>query len=284
MRSPFVSLLKAIAALLFLNPAVAFPHDNPIHVVDTITERIQKSHATPRLLIARAYEYRSLGEWRYALADYRAALELDPLSTSALTGLAETLLDSGAPAEAEQAAELALALQTSAETRAPFHALKARSFEKRERWEKALEQWTHALASSRPEIDWFIGQSSCLARLGRAEERVDALTDARKRNPSVVLDQLWIEALVEAGELDTASQEIEPRLQKSRWKSAWLLLRADVRQQQGLAHDAREDARTALAEIQTRLHPQRPDPHLVQEAAKAHTFLDDPEAARHRSP
>jgi tetratricopeptide (TPR) repeat protein len=242
-------------------------------MIATLSERIAAGGADARLLTTRAYEHQALGNRTAALADFKAALALEPRLGAALSGAAEALLLEGAWTEARTLARRGLALDEDPQRRAPYHALLARIAAEQQRWTEALDSWRAALLSPQPEIDWFLGESHALATLGRPAEQIAALALAMQRNPSVVLRRAWIRALVESGDLDAASREIEYELARSRWRGSWLLLRARIHGLR-LQHQAqRADAAAALAEIERRLHPQRPDPQLVEEANHARRLL-----------
>jgi tetratricopeptide (TPR) repeat protein len=251
-------------------------------VIHAITHRIDTKGPTARLLAARAFEYEYLGQWELAIADFDAALALEPRYVAALSGLAQSLLRAGQLERAEVVAGQGLAVETAPEKRAPYHAVIAQVHARSERWEAALAAWRESLSATLPEVDWFLGEAEALARLGRYSERADALGRAKERNPSVVLHRTWIWALVDGGRLEEAMPEIEQSLARAHWKSTWLLLRARVHALRG-EHDARRaDAQAALDEINVRWgwdHPDR-DPYLFAYAGLACALLDDTAKAR----
>jgi tetratricopeptide (TPR) repeat protein len=270
-------IIAASAALLMSMPA--YGHDSPASVIEALSERIECQGATARLLISRAYEHQSLGNWNAVAADFSAALELEPRSRTALSGCAEAFLQLDALPQAESMVLRGLALDEDPSGKSPFYALLARVFARQESWLDALNAWRGALQSPQPEIDWFLGEEECLNRLGRHLDRVEALAQAMNRNPSVVLHRAWIRALVDAGELETASLEIESGMAQSRWQSYWLLLRAKIHGLNQGYIEQQADAANALTEIQSRLNLERPDPYLVVESARALAFMGEREQA-----
>jgi hypothetical protein len=96
-----------------------------------------------------------------------------------------------------------------------------------------------------------------------------------------VLHQAWIQALLDVGDFDTALPEIESGIADSRWKSSWLLMRARIYQAQNQKTACAADAKAAWEEIQSRLSSNRPDPHLLIEAAQALAFLNKSNEAEH---
>lgn len=257
-------------------------HDAPGDVVHALTHRIETNGPTARLLAARAFEYQYLAQWDAAIADFEAALALQPRYGAALNGLAQTLLRQGHLERAESAARQGLALEPSPDKQAPYHAIIARAHARAERWEPALAAWRAALQSPRPDVDWYLGEAECLARLGQYAARADALERAKAKNPSVVLHRAWILALVEADRFDVARPEIEAGLARANWKSTWLLLRARLHARQGNRAAQEADARAALEEINLRWsweHPDR-DPYLFAYAGLAFGLMGQADEAR----
>ncbi len=257
---------------------IVFPargHKSPDHVVEVLSERMEADGASERLLTDRAYEQHSLGNWQAAVADFRAAIELEPRSRSAIIGCAEALLHTDVWPQAESMAQRGLALDENPASQATFHALRARVFSRQHRWPDALEAWRSSLRSPHPEIDWFLGEEECLAWLGRHLERVEALAQAMTRNPSIVLRRAWIRALVDAGELEVAFREIERGMTKARWKSSWLLLRARIHGENQRFAEQQVDAMAAWLELRNRLRSALSDPYLVKDAAWALGYLGE---------
>jgi tetratricopeptide (TPR) repeat protein len=226
------------------------------------------------LLIDRAYEYEALGNSRKAVHDFEAALIINPGSWAAISGCAEAYLRIEAWDKAELLARKGISVLNNNSEKAPFFAVLAKSLAAQQYWKEALDAWRGALRSPRPQIDWFLGESESLAQLGRLQERVDALVKAKERNPSVVLHRSWIFAMVDAGQYDQASEEIERQISRSRWKSSWLLLRARIHEAYGRDAAKAVDAKAALEDIKSRLHSDQPDPLLLKQEAEALVLLN----------
>ena len=268
----------AIAITAVLVGAAAFAHDGPDDRIHDLTHKIEDEGATPKLLSARAYEYRSLGQYDEAIADYEAAITASPNYAPALHGLAQTLLRAERLNDAEVAAHAILAKLDSDHDTASAHALHARIEQRRENYDKALTHWRKALALG-GEIDWYLGEAACLRAMKRFEDAAKALESAREKNPSAAIYRAWIAALIDAEREDMALTEIEDRLENARWKSTWLIFRARALGAKGNIESARVDARRALKEINTRLDPDRPDGFLLADAAAAYAILGDDIAA-----
>lgn len=260
-------------AFLFVFPA--WGHRSPDRVVEALRERIKADGASLRLLTDWAYEHQSLGNWQAAVTAFRAAIELEPRSRFAILGCAKALLHTDAWPQADEMAQRGLALDENAASQAPFHALRARVFSRQHRWLDALEAWRGSLRSLHPEIDWFLGETECLARLTRHPERVEALARAMTRNPSIVLRRAWIRALVDAGEFEVAFREIDRGMTKARWKSSWLLLRAQIHGENQRFEEQKVDAMAAWLELRNRVRSALSDPYLVKDAAWALGYLGE---------
>ena len=272
--------VRSIAiGLMTLAASSAVAHDSPGDVIHALSHRITLEGPTARLLAARAFEYQSLGQWDAAITDFNGALTLQPRFGAAVQGLAVVQLRAGDLRAAESAARRAIALYEDSVRRAPGEALLAEVLVAQSRWPEALEAWRGALKSPNPEVDWYLGEAECLGRLKRFAEQTDSLSAARLRNPSVVLHRAWIRALVDSGQFDSALREIEAGLAETRWQSSWLLLRARVHGGKGDIAHQHEDALGALAELQARLNPDRPDQWLLAECGIALALAGQPEAA-----
>ena len=265
--------IAASTVFLFVFPARG--HRSPNQVAEALSERIEADGASVRLLTNRAYEHQSLGNWPAAVADFRAAIELEPRSRFSILGCAEALLHTDDWPQADAMAQRGLALDENAASLAPFHALRARVFYRQHRWLDALEAWRGALRSPHPEIDWFLGEAECLARLARHPERVEAIAQAMTRNPSIVLRRAWIRALVDAGEFEVAFREIDRGMSKARWKSSWLLLRARIHGENQRVAEQKVDAMAAWLELRNRVRSALSDPYLVKDAAWALGYLGE---------
>ncbi len=248
-------------------------HDSPSHRIDALTDRIDEDGPRAELLIERGFEFNALGDWSSAAVDFEAALILSPSSWAALMGCAEAYSRLGRWEEVITLAHSGIAYQETPARQAPFYALLARSRMEKKQWKQASEAWKRAMDSSNPEIDWYLGQSETLYQLQEYNQQVQALAEARERNPSVVLYRAWLEALVNSGRWEQAMAEVNRELSKARWKSSWLLLRARIHRVMERKEDQINDAKAALNEIQSRLHPDRPDPQLVREQNQALTLL-----------
>lgn len=256
-----------------------FAHDDPANVIHQLTHRIEVEGASARLLTARAFEFRSIGDDEAAIGDFVAALRDNPKYTPAIHGLAKAQLAQGDFDTAEHVAQTALDLASSPAETAQAHALIARVHEGREDVRAALAEWRRALAFEKPEVDWFLAEAEALRALNRVDEAADALGRARERNKSAAIHRAWIHAALDAGKYEDAEPAIANGLASARWKSSWLLMRAQLHTASGNHEAAQADATAARAEIAARLNPQRPDAYLLADLAVALTILGDHDTA-----
>ncbi len=248
-------------------------HDSPSHRIDALSARLEEEGPRLNLLIDRGFEYIAVGNWLSATVDFEAALAIAPNSRAALFGCAEAYSRLGRWEDVAKLARTGLSYLNTPSTKAPFYAMLARSLIENKQWDQAAGAWDKAMESSNPEIDWYLGQAEALYQLKEYNRQVEALGEARARNPSVVLYRAWLEALINSGRWEQALAEVNRELPNARWKSSWLLLRARIYQAMEMRDALISDAQAALDEIQSRLHPDRPDPQLVKERDQALTLL-----------
>jgi len=261
--------------LAFAVSPAAQAHHSPSEVVESLTHRIESGSPTAALLTRRGDEYRALADNQSAAADYHSALKLQPDYLPALHGLAHACFNQRRFSETIQVSQQGLAASSSPDQSGPFHALLARTYEQQEKWKTALAEWKSSLAAARPNINWYLGEARVLTKLNRHDDARLSLAAAIKRNPSTVLRRTWIKTLIACGQTNEAAQHIEAGLARSRWKSSWLLLRAQLELSQGLANEARLDAARALREIDSRLQPTRANPWLTADRQQALAILTD---------
>jgi len=265
-----------IAWLVSLTLAVSQParaHHSPSQVIEALTERLESGKPTATLFTRRGDEYRAIAMPQSAAADYQSALKLQPAYLPALHGLAHARFRQQRFDEAIQVSRQGIAASSNADEAGSFHSLLARTYEQEALWQKSLVEWNHSLAASHPNIDWYLGVSRTLTALNRPDEARLSLEVAINRNPSIVLRRAWIKTLIDCGLASEASKHIEAGLARSRWKSSWLLLRAQLELSQGQDTAAKRDAERTLQEIKTRWNPASANPFLVANRDQALAIL-----------
>ena len=279
MRSAgLLSTLLISLSLAFSPPASA--HHSPSEVIEAITQRIAKGERTASVFVQRGDEHRAVGNLGAALVDYQSALHLQAGYYSALYGMAQAHLSQSHWVKAQAVAKRGLVLARNENEAAPFHVISAHIHEQNHCWEMALTAWQHSLASSRPKVDWFLGESRSLKRLKRIDDALQALETAMQKNPSTVLRRAWIEMLIHGDKIHEAEKQISAGLARARWKSSWLLLRARLHLAQKNSEAAQQDARTALSEISRRQSPGSVNPFLAADRGLALLILGREEEAK----
>jgi tetratricopeptide (TPR) repeat protein len=255
-------------------------HESPEHVIEDLTAAIARRGPSAKLYYRRASEYRVLGRLESAAADLQSALRLDAEDVTIRAELSRVRLAQGQAAQARAEIERALAGAENARRRA--HCLMVRSaiHAAEKDWEAALVDCREACRIPEREIDWVLERSRLQAHLGRHGERIDDLAAALRVAPGAVVQIEWVEALIDAGRWDEALPEIDRELADSRWQSSWLLRRARVHLGQGRDEAAAQDLWAAVAEIDARFNPQRPDVTLLADRGLARALLQDRQGAK----
>jgi tetratricopeptide (TPR) repeat protein len=252
-------MLRVVLALS-VAPAAATGHDSPEHAVERLTAALESQAPSAQLLAARADELRALGRLAEAIADYEAALVVEPDNVHAALGLARSLIATGQHERAAEFAGVAAARATDKSSAALLAAARAEALECGDHHHDALAAWRAAVASPSPQVDWLLSHADAEGRVHGPLARYEALAAARHRNPSVVLVRAMLEAAVDANKPDEALPEIEANLAAARWKSIWRCLRAKALHASGDPPAAEDELRQALAEVEDRLvaHPRNP--------------------------
>jgi len=89
-----------------------------------------------------------------------------------------------------------------------------------------------------------------------------------------------VEALIRAGHHQKALHEIEPQLAASRWRSSWLLRRAQAFHGMKDEARARADLQKTITKIKQHLHPEKPDLTLLADRGLARAWLGETHLAR----
>jgi tetratricopeptide (TPR) repeat protein len=262
-------------ALVLAHLSPAQGHESPEHEVEALTLRMTKAGKTASLLLRRAVEYKALGELDKAVSDLAEAIKLEPKVPALYVELSRVEFAQGKLGEACENATRSLVLMDDAGDRGPVFLLRARIEAARGRAAQALADCE--LADRKDDLDWYLARSQIQAALGQFDARVTGVKQGFQRNGSIVLEIEWIEAMIDAGQYRPALERIEQHLNQLRWRSSWLLRRA--RALKGLNGDFKADAQAALAELNERIKPERPDSMLLLDRATARALLGNYAAA-----
>lgn len=254
-------------------------HDGPEHVIEDLTRLMERDGRSASDLYRRACEYRLLGRLETAAEDLRAAIAMDADYFPAHLELGRVQWLENRLGPALKTARRAERFADSAVEKGRAQMLQCEILSASGRTEEAVRACGAACRAAPGEVDWRLRHSRLLGQLERHEERLAMLESAIEANPSVVLTIERVEARLDAGLGPQALEEIERELDGSRWRSSWLIRRARVYRQLNEHAAARRDLRTAVAEIERRLHPERPDASLLLDRAHASVLLGDLEAA-----
>ena len=262
--------LGVFLVALICGPAVP-AHEGPEHEIETLTAFMARRGPTPLLLLNRAGEFETLGQFNRAIADLQAALKLDAKFSSALIELSRIHLGQGQTAAALVEVNRALELVPIKSVRASLHILRAEIRVAQGRDELALADCERAFQGQPGQIEWFLLRSQIQARLGQLDACAAGLKAGFEQTQSAVLETQWIEALIDAGRSREALALIEPQLAESRLKSSWLLRRA--RAHRALGEECEIDLHGVLEELNRRINPRAPDLTLLADRGLAFALL-----------
>lgn len=237
-------------------------------------------------LCARAERWMSLRQTDLAIVSYRDAAELYPDAFAARFGLAKALWAKGRSEEA--LVEVAQAERTA---RHPHDRAAAFMMEATIRLDKgeleAAEQAVETAFAVAPEpldLPWYLKRVYIQRRLGHFDACLQGLEEGRIRTGSPILKALWVDALIDAGEVERALKEIDLHLRQEEVevRSGWRLRKARALLAKGRRRAAEEELHLALTELETRIQPEAeyPDIALYLERGSALALLGREEEAR----
>jgi len=263
-KSGFFLHPALVAAVVW--PALAEAHPDTWHTIELLSTQIATGDRRAPLFYARGTEYRTLEKWAEAEQDFRECLAQDTGFFPARKDLAMVMLSAGRPGEAAVAAHEAVAAGAGrpAASLAPAWANVARVERARERWAEVLAATDEALRlAPRGEVDWFLLREEAFRAQGRLADAVADLARGERLLRSSLLRSAWLDALLEAGRASETLAPIEAALAETRHQAPWLIRRARARARQGDMAAAQADWTAALAELESRLVPEDPDPTLL---------------------
>ena len=270
--------LGMACGMLWLAPYAASGHDSPEHVVQALTARMAREGETAELLRRRASEYRSLRRTEAAASDLLRALEIAPNRTDIQIEQIRVQLQGHDPEAARSSAARAME-QASEEYQSTLLALRGEAYAALGQADLALADFDAACRQRSDDVDLFLQRAELLAKLGRHSERLAGLESGYRDTSSIVLHIERIDTLIELGRLKEALEFVETELADCRWRSSWLIRRAQIHLGQQKPDDAETDLQAAIDEINERLNHERPDPMLLADRAIAESLLGRAEDA-----
>ncbi len=272
-------LLSSIIVLA-LTLSQGFAHESPSHTLEELNKHISEK-PTPELLFQRALTHKALGKFDLAHKDLATATQAKPKIFAWQLERCRLELTSKRPDKALQIANAALKLAKDCPERAEIHILRAQAYQETGKHKPALHAYQLAFKElPAGKIEWFIFRSESQRQLGQHDERVRGLRAGLKQFPDSILKPQLVEALIDGGKHIEALAHIHSELPTLRFKSAWLIKRAQAKIGQKQTAEAQKDLHTALDEINGRLNPAKPDPLLLADKAQICILLGDNNAAR----
>lgn len=261
---------RSILLIFCLTTLVVGAHESPEHSIKHLTEHIQIERSAGNLY-QRAIAYRATGQMEKAATDLREAINLDPENLDYHLELCRVLLAQQKLSRALNYANRALKIAHTPPQRAVCHIMRAEAYHRSGRAKPALQSCQLAFKEvPKGEIEWFILRSETQLTLGHLEQRITDLKIGHLLHHSAVLKSHWIDALIDAGEFQTALPLVESELSERRLKSSWLIKRARILQGLERPDEAASDLAQAQSEIKARLNPARPDIFLLADQTRIH--------------
>ncbi len=228
-------------------------HEDILLRIGELDQAIEHDETSPALLVSRAALYLAHKDWNRSLADYRAAIAVDPDLAAAHLGMAQCYLGKGK-------VELGLAeVGTYLKVSGDDH----QGLLTRARLRVAQGQLSAASADYRSALAELPGKEHCVEIYfewashlsARGTERyADALQvldgAAESLGQNVALQELAIRIEISSGNPEGALTRIDSLLDGSlKGSPGWILRRAEILQASGKTEEALEAYRQTLASI-----------------------------------
>ena len=251
-----------------------YAHEDPHDVIHELTHQIKKGENLEDLYMKRALEHRSLGHLKSAKNDLLKVTKLNPKQFYAWLKLAEIEQDVAAALEYIKQADLVV---TSPENKALVNISYAEHYYKlgSEKAEMlALKHCNVALSHREDKFndtELVLFKAHILHCLGQFKERASFLTEASKKNGSIVIRNKQIDGLIDSGSIDEVTPIIKAEIESSRFTSSWKirLAKCMIASDQDLTKILNE----AIVEINQRFNPAKPDTTLLLDRAVANALL-----------
>jgi tetratricopeptide (TPR) repeat protein len=270
----------AMVVWLLLAAGVA-GHHGPEEVIAELSAKLATRPDDLALLSRRATEYRALGMHSKAEADLRRVLARQPGSVAETESLARVLWAQGRAESALVMVQRAAGLAKPGRERAACLILEAGWQLERNRIDKAHAACREAFREDPVGmVDWYLLRGRVEEQRGTSRERVAGLKAGYEVLGSVVLRNAWVDASIDAGMFAAVTPVIESELGRARLKSSWLIRRGRVRLGTHAKEEGRSDLRAAIAELDRRIHPARPDAKLLVDRGWAKLWIGEAAAAR----
>lgn len=229
--------------------------------VEKLTAQI-KANPTAELYYQRAIEFRALRENTHTEEDLRASLKLAAYPPS-LEALAKLLSQQD---KHDESLKLAHELIRIAPT--PHHQLVLADLAfTAGKNELALET---IIKGPPGEDDTHLLHAHLLFLKLETTEAASVLKKAHQASQSIVLRNAWLDASITTGQGQKILPILNEEIATSRFTASHRIRRASINPE-----TAQTDLQTALAEINSRLNPRRPDLTLINDRRKAYLLLGE---------
>ncbi len=280
-----MKILRTIFGAVLLLGALALPpftsaHDGPEHDIEELTERMKEEGESADLLLQRAIEYSVIRKNAEALKDLERALHYEPESAPILRELSRAYLASAKTNEASDTIKRAIKHAEPGAELGSAYMVQCEIRRARKDYARALEAANLAIEEHADSVEWYLARSALEQELGMKKERIKGLEDGMKHTGSGLLENEWLDALIDGGKGDLAMAKIQSELEDARIKSTWLLRRAKVRLASGKKESAKADLEAALKELDTRLGRGAPDPLVLMDRGQVYELLGKKEEAK----
>ncbi|MFT5904874.1 MAG: tetratricopeptide (TPR) repeat protein [Cryomorphaceae bacterium] len=270
-------MVKLAFISFYLSCSLLPAHEDPNDVLHVLSHKLEHAKIAdkPELYFQRAIEYRASGQKEKAKADLLRYTELEPTDHLGWLELGRV--------EAEAKNRLiyltkSLDLANSDEAKSMSYYELAAHFYGTQNYQMALKKCESAIRlDKQKKLTPMLLKSHLLWQLRGLDERVDFLTVAKKKNPSIVLQNSWIDAMIDAGKVLEVKKMIDKEIQTSRFRSSWYIRAALCEPKH--SDQAKEKAQLAISEIKERLNEKRPDVTLLMDLALAYVIIEKNDGA-----
>lgn len=266
-------MIRLTLISFFLGSRLLLAHEDPHDVIDTLTHQLEHAEAKDKaeIYFKRAVEYRISGQKQKAVADFFKYTKLMP--DDYLGWLELGRMQDGAEQRLIFLTRASI-VSDSNEGKAQSHYSIAECYYTLNNPKTALKFCQQAIQfQDEKNVTPLLFKSHLLWKLGELEKRVDFLSEVKSRHKSVLIERAWIDAKIDAGQVDEVKAVILKEMEESRFKSSWQI-RAALCEAAG-SDEAKEYAELAIKEIDARFNSKRPDVTLLMDLARAYSITGD---------
>ena len=267
-------------------------HESPSHSLEVLNEHI-KEESSPELLFQRAMAYKNLGKMELAEADLKAATQANPENLSWQLERCRLQLTRKRPDTALRIANEALKLVKNNTQRGEVHMLRAQAYHFSGKAKPSLHACQLAFKETpKGKLEWYILRSENQYILKLHRQRMLGLKAGLKAYPRSILQNHFVDALIDAEQYQEALSLIEKELPTLRWNAHWQIKQARSLIALDRSDEAQKPLLDALEEVEQRINPARPDILLVADRANIQLLMGNKSAAmssltmlrKHRAP